>query len=102
MALIKSVELDTGIVLPSGFAKVCRISHDIINNAIDIEVILFKDQTAYLAGKPEVGFFSYNVMYTAYDTYFNEALLKSSNITLYTQAEVYLLSLPFFSGATQV
>jgi len=102
MALIKSVELDTGIVLPNGFAKVCRIIHDILNSSVFIEVSLFKDQAAYIADKPEVGVFSYDVIYTPYETYFNDALLKSVDVTLYTQAEAYLLSLPFFSGAVQV
>lgn len=102
MALVKSIELDTGVILSNGFAKICRLVHDVLNSSVDIEVSLFKDQASFIADKPEIGVFSYQVKYTAYDTYFNEALLKSVDVTLQSQAEAYLLSLPFFSGATQV
>jgi len=102
MALIKSVELDNGIVLSNAYIKICRIQHDIINESVNIEVSLFKDQAAYIADKPEVGTFNYSVTFSVYDTFFNEPLLKSENITLFIQAETYLLSLPYFSGATQI
>jgi hypothetical protein len=102
MALIKSIELDNGIVLPSAFIKICRIRHDIVNSNVNIEVSLFKDQDAFINDKPEVGTFSYDATFSLYDTFFNEPLLKSENVTLFTQAELYLLSLPYFSGATQV
>lgn len=102
MALVKSIELDNGVSLPSSYSKICRLTHDLLNSSVRIEVSLFKDQASYEADKPEIGVFNYVVTYTAYDTYFNEPILASAGVTLHTQAEAYLLSLPFFSGATQV
>ena len=67
-----------------------------------LAVNIYKDSTAYSNGSPEVESLSHTCSGTDFTTYFAETVLDDVGETLLTKSYDWLLTLPMYTGASEV
>jgi len=104
MALQGSLTLDNGITLSQAYLVVLNINSNYVvnDNKVIISIAIFKDASAYSAGKPEVSMMTHTCSGSSFTTYFDEAVLDDLGKTSLTQAYVWLATLSAYSGMTSV
>lgn len=104
MALQGALTLDNGIVLSAAYLVILSIdSYFVVNdNNVTVNIAIFKDATAYAAGKPEVETYSHKCSDGDFTAYFSEAILDDLGKTTLTQAYLWLRSFAPYTAMTEV
>lgn len=104
MALQGALTLDNGIALSAAYLVVLSINSGFITNdsSVTVNIAIFKDATAYNAGKPEVEQYSHRCSDGDFTTYFSEAVLDDLGKTTLTQAYLWLRSFSPYTAMTEV
>lgn len=103
MALQGSLTLDNGIFLSSAYLIITSICSNFLNgdHYVTVNLSIYKDSSAYSAGYPEVTVITHKCI-SDFDTYFAESVLNQAGNTTLTQAYVWLITLPSYSGMSVV
>ncbi len=102
MSLQKSLTLQNGIILSAAYIKIIKIHFNYAASEVLITIAVYKDQTAHDNGLPEVLIINHKCSGFDFTTYFAEAVLDDVSNTPLTQAQDWLLTLDFYSGASEV
>lgn len=102
MALQKEISISSGVILTQAYILINKIELFNISNETKVHVLIYKDITSYTEGKPEVISLNHLCADTDYDTYFQESVLQISSNSPLNRAYIWLLTLPQYSGATEV
>lgn len=103
MALTMSLTLENGIVLDNAYLIINTMNF-IYKTVSVVEIVLnvYKDQSAYSAGKPEVLQLRNKCSGSDFDTYFSQKYLNNENKNHVASAYEWLLTLDQYSGAAEV
>ncbi len=102
MPLQHSITFDNEISLATAYIVISSITINYLQAKVTINVNIYKNSTAHSNGSPELVNYTHFCEGSNFITYFAESVLDDVNETLLTKAYDYLLSLPFYSGATEV
>ncbi len=103
MPIQHSISFDNGIQLPTGFIIVTNCNFKFIDpQQCEVYVNVYKDQTSYNDGKPEVAHLLHVCNGEDFVDFFNDVLLGVVNKTPIGQAELWLLTLQNYIGGTQL
>ncbi len=104
MALQKLLTLDTEIELTLAYIVVTGvyISYFATDSYAQVEVAIYKDATAYGNESPEVMTSTHKCIEGDFTAYFDENMLSDIDVSPLIQAYAWLLTLPMYSGATEV
>ena len=104
MAIQGSITFGNGITLASAYLVVNEvyISYKLNDNYVNVNVLIYKDSTAYTSGKPEVLALTHKCSDGDFTTYFDESVLTVAGNTSLTQAYDWLKTLSQYSSWTEV
>ena len=102
MALQKSIELESGIILLEAYIQIIKVCVDSSNNHIEFCISVFKDYNARINNKPEVTSLRLECRGNDYLTYFSDSVLKEIDKSLLSQSYEYLKTQSYFLGAANV
>ena len=104
MALQGSMTLGNGITLSSAYLIVnsVTISYKVNDKYANIEVLLYKDSSAYNGGNPEVLTIIHYCSGIDFTTYFDEAVLDDLGKTPFTQSYAWLKTILQYSSWSEV
>jgi len=90
MAFQGKIELPSGIIIPKAYIKITVLILDIIEKKCNIALRVYKNKDACSAKKKEASVLTFLCIDNDYNTYFSDAALKPSGITILGQAYKWL------------
>jgi len=100
MALQMSLTLENGVVLENAYLRICQMNFEYKDvSVVDVVLNVYKDQTSYNNGKPEITQLKHRCSGGNFLTYFSQAYLNNLNKNHISSAYEWLLSLePYFDA----
>lgn len=105
MAIQKSLELESGIILPEAYIRIDTfnyISRVNENSRVELSILVYKDLLSRQMNKPEVITLTQVCTGDDFNTYFDLTVLEQPGVNILSQAYNWLKTLDFFKDAIDV
>lgn len=105
MAISKSITLESGIELPNAYIRIDSFNYvNRVNEAPRVELLIciYKDEEARQRNKPEVVCLTALCSGDDFYTYFDLTVLEQLNISMISQAYLWLKTKDFYKDAVDI